>query len=87
MHIPRVAPEKPSVGDKGNFLAHPLPVDQRGDAQHFAHARTTDGTFIADHQDLARSVVAATDRADATLFILEYARDAFEREVFSTLQP
>ena len=72
---------KPSVGDQRDLLAHSLPVDQRGDAEHLAHAGTADRTFIADHQHFACRIVAVADGIDASFLILEYARVAFEYEV------
>ena len=73
MHMPRVAPEK-HVGDERDLLFHALPVNQRGDTQHLAHAGATHRTFIADNQNIADGVFALADGIDALLFIFKYAR-------------
>src|SRR5581483_4128217 len=76
-HAARGAGEPP-VRNQSHLLAHALAVDQRGDAKHLTHAGTPDGPFVTDHQDLASLVTAVANRCDASLFILEDARDALE---------
>ena len=78
-HAARRAGEA-SVGDQRDLLAHPLPVDQRGDAEHLAHAGTADRTLVADDQHLAGGIVAVADGIDAALLVLEHARGAFEHQ-------
>src|SRR2546429_3558543 len=72
---------KTPVSDQRNLLAHALPVDQRGDAEHLPHAGTSNRAFIADHEHVASRIVPVTNGPDAALLIFEYARGAFEYEV------
>ena len=51
-HAARRAGEAP-VGEQRDLLAHALPVEQRGDAEHLAHARAAARAFVADHEDVA----------------------------------
>src|SRR5262249_53921266 len=75
---------KASVGDQRHLLSHPLPIDQRRYAEHLAHARTANRTFVADHQHLTGGIVALSDRIDAALFVLEHTRDTLEHEALQT---
>src|SRR3954453_10175143 len=72
-HSARGAGE-PSIRDQGHLLAHALSVDQRGDAEHLAHAWAANRPFIADHKHLARLVVAVVNRCDTSFLVFEDAR-------------
>ena len=51
-HPPRRARKAP-ICDERHLLAHALPIDQRSDSEHLAHARTADRAFIANHENVA----------------------------------
>ena len=79
-HAPRRAGEA-SIGDERHLLAHALAVDQRGDAEHLAHARPAPRALVADHQHLAVPVLRASrTAAEARLLALEDARAALEHQ-------
>ena len=79
----RRAGEAP-VGQQRDLLAHLLAVDQRGDAEHLAHAGPAARALVADHQHVAFLVVALAHRGGAIVLRIEHARGAFER---ARLQP
>src|SRR5437016_2032786 len=79
-HAARCARETP-VGDKGDFLAHPLAVDQCGDAKHLAHAGAADRAFVPDDEHVAFTVLALPDGLDTRLLILEHPRGALEQQL------
>ena len=67
---------KTPVGDEGDLLAHSLSVDQRGDAEHLAHAGAADRALVADHENVAGGVFAIAHGIDAVLLVLEYTGGA-----------
>ena len=58
-HAARRAGEAP-VGEQRHLLAHALAVEQRGDAEHLAHARPALRAFVADDQHFAFLVARAS---------------------------
>src|SRR5215813_1233966 len=73
-----------AIGDERDLFAHALPIDQRGDAEHLAHAGAADRPLIADDEHLARGIIAAAHGLDAMLFVLEHTRHTLK---YKALQP
>src|SRR5436190_723412 len=61
-------PGEAPVGHERDFLAHLLPVDQGGDAEHFAHAGPAARTLLADHEHVAGFILTPAHRGGAILF-------------------
>ena len=62
----RRAREAP-VGEERDLLAHALAVDERGDAEHLAHAGAAARPFVADDEHVAFGVGARGDRGEGSL--------------------
>ena len=67
-----------SVGEERDLLAHALAVDERGDAEHLAHAGPAARPFVADDEDVAFGIRAFGDRREGILLALEDARRTLE---------
>ena len=67
-----------AVGEERDLLAHALAVDERGDAEHLAHAGAAARAFVADHEHVALAIVARADGGEGVLLALEDARRALE---------
>ena len=78
-HAARRAGEAP-VGEQRDLLAHLLAVDDRGGAEHLAHAGAALRALVADDQHFAGLVVALAHRRGAGILAVEHARDAFEHQ-------
>ena len=55
-----------------------MAVDERGDAEHLAHARAAARAFVADDEDVTFAVRAFAHRRERVFLALEDARRPFE---------
>src|ERR1700735_5914579 len=63
-----------TVGQQRNRASETLAHKSRGHAQHFAHARSALGAFIADDHDIAGMNLLAGDGGHGVLFGFKNAR-------------
>ena len=62
-----------TVGDECHAVTQTGAHDGRGRVEHFAHSRTTLGTFVADHDHFARVDLTAVNGVQSVFFTVENA--------------
>src|SRR5438477_247474 len=71
---------KPSIGHKRDFGSHALAVKRRRCRQHFAHAGSAAGSFIADNKNATFLIIAFRYGLEAVFFIIEAERGSTESQ-------
>ena len=62
-----------AVGDERHAVAQSGAHDGRCRVEHFAHARTSLGTFVADHNHFTRIDLTAVNGVQGILFTVKHA--------------
>ena len=69
---------EPSVGEKSHGISETRAHERGRNGEHFAHARATAWTFVADDHDIASSNLILLDGGKRGFFAIEDARGAAE---------